>query len=91
MVPTFAVVAKTLVVVTAFAAYRLFDTFRVSTFAVVANRFVVVTAFAAYRLFETFAVVTNRLVVVTAFDTKTFPSTVRFDVTFSVPIPTPPR
>jgi hypothetical protein len=56
------VAAKTLVVVTAFAAYRLFErdrvdrfetcqTFRVPTFAVVENKLVVVTAFAAYRLF----------------------------------------
>jgi hypothetical protein len=53
-VPMFAVVANRFVVVTEFAAYRLFEserldrfetcqTFRVPTFAVVANRFVVVT------------------------------------------------
>ena len=57
-VPTLAVVAKTLVAVRAFEAYRLFRrtnefkfemvaTFRVPTLAVVARRFVVVTAFAA--------------------------------------------
>jgi hypothetical protein len=59
-VPTFAVVAKTLVVVMAFAAYKLLvnerldrfetcQTFRVPTFAVVAKTLVVVTAFETTR------------------------------------------
>ena len=61
-------VAKTFVVVSAFAAYRLLvtdsvtrfetcHTFRVPTFAVVAKTFVVVMAFDAYKFPVTFRVV----------------------------------